>query len=86
MVLGSLMLTDFKTIGILRLSALRTGRLYPSEDALGTHLCRRLGRYLSRSAAGRIIPMIPSESEPETFHILTSLRIEFVKYCRLLKK
>jgi len=38
---------------VVRLSALRTGRLYPPGDIFGTHLCWRLSRRQGHSAAGR---------------------------------
>ena len=38
-----------------RLSALRTGRLYPAGNTPGTHFCYRLGRPQSHSAIGSIL-------------------------------
>ena len=38
---------------VVRLLALRTGRLYPPGDILGTHLCWRLSRCQGYSGAGR---------------------------------
>jgi len=38
-----------------RLSALRTGRLYPPGNAPGTHLCWRLSLPQGHSAIGRIL-------------------------------
>ena len=42
---------------VVRLSALRTGRLYPSGNIPDTHLCERLSLPQDHSAAGRIISM-----------------------------
>ena len=41
----------------VRLSALRTGRLYPQGNIPGTHLCQRLSRPQDHSATGKIISM-----------------------------
>jgi hypothetical protein len=40
---------------VVRLLALRTGRLYPPGNISGTHFCERLCRPQGRSAAGRIM-------------------------------
>jgi hypothetical protein len=40
---------------VVRLSALRTGRLYPTGNAPGTHFCWRLSRPQGHSAIGRIL-------------------------------
>ena len=40
---------------VVRLSALRTGRLYPPGNIPGTHFCSRLNRPQGHSGAGRII-------------------------------
>jgi len=42
---------------LVRLSALRTGRLYPPGNIPGTHLCQRLSQPQGHSAAGRITCM-----------------------------
>ena len=42
---------------VVRLSALRTGRLYPPGTIPGTHFCRGLIRPHGHSAAGRIMSM-----------------------------
>ena len=42
---------------VVRLSALRTGRLYPPGNIHGTHFCLRLSRPQDHSAARRIISM-----------------------------
>jgi hypothetical protein len=42
---------------VVRLSALRTGRLHPPENIPGTHFCYRLSRPQCHSAAGRIKSM-----------------------------
>ena len=50
---------------VVRLSALRAGRLYPPGNNRGTHFCYRLSRPQDRSEIGRIlcqgkIPLTPS--------------------------
>ena len=55
-----LRLPDLNTVGrwrLIRLSARRTGRLYPPGDIRGTHFCQRLSRRQGHSAAGRIMSM-----------------------------
>jgi hypothetical protein len=55
-----LRLPDFKTnrhMKVVRLSALRTGRLYLPGNIPGTHFCLRLSRPQGHSAAGRIMSM-----------------------------
>jgi hypothetical protein len=42
---------------VVRLSAVRTGRLYPPVNIPGTHFCYRLSRPQSDSATGRIMSM-----------------------------
>ena len=42
---------------VVRLSALRTGRIYPPGNIPGTHSCWRLSRPQGHSAAGRIMSM-----------------------------
>ena len=42
---------------VVRLSALRTGRLYPSGNIPCTYFCYRLSRSQGHSAAGRIMSM-----------------------------
>ena len=44
-----------------RLSAQRTGRLYPPENIPGTHFCHRLSPSQDHSAAGRIVVKNPSD-------------------------
>ena len=44
-------------IEMVRLPALRTGRLYPPRNIPGTHFCQRLSRPQGHSAAGRIMSM-----------------------------
>jgi len=44
-------------IKVVRLSALRTGRLCPPGNIPGTHFCQRLSRPQGHSATGRIILM-----------------------------
>ena len=55
-----LSLPDFMTIGnmkVLRLSALRTGHLYPPANIPGNHFCYRTNLHTSHSAAGRTMSM-----------------------------
>jgi len=42
---------------VVRLSALRTGRLYPPGNIPGTHLCLKLSRLQGHGVAGRIKSM-----------------------------
>jgi hypothetical protein len=42
---------------VVRLSALRTGRLYPPGKIPGTHLCQGLSEPQGHSVAGRIVSM-----------------------------
>ena len=42
---------------VVRLSALRTGRLYPPGNIPSTHFCQGLSQPQGHSAAGRIMPM-----------------------------
>jgi len=42
---------------VIRLSAVRTGRLYPPGNIPGTHFCYRLSQPQGHSAAGRIMSM-----------------------------
>jgi hypothetical protein len=42
---------------VVRLSTLRTGRLYPPENIPGTHFYENLSRSQGHSAAGRIMSM-----------------------------
>jgi hypothetical protein len=51
---------DNRHMKVIRLSALRNVRLYPSGNIPGTHLCWRLSRLQGHSAAGRIVSMINS--------------------------
>ena len=59
---------------VVRLSALRTGRLYTPLNIPGTHLYQRLSRLHGQSAVGRLcqgkIPLTPSGIEPATFQLL----------------
>ena len=55
---------------VARLSAHRTGCLYPTEDIPGTHFCEMLCRLQGYSVAGRKIPMTPSGIEPATFQLV----------------
>jgi hypothetical protein len=40
---------------VVRLSALRTGHLYPQKNIAGTHFCQKLSRPKGHSAAGRVL-------------------------------
>jgi hypothetical protein len=42
---------------VVRLSALRTGRLYPQGNIPGTHFCHWTSQSQGHSAAGRIMSM-----------------------------
>ena len=58
-----------------RLSALRTGRLYPPGNTPGTHFCYKLSRPQGHSAIGRIlcqwkITLTPAGIEPATFRFV----------------
>jgi hypothetical protein len=46
---------DSRNMKVERLSALRTGHLYPPGNISGTHFCQRLSRSQDHSAAGRIM-------------------------------
>ena len=48
---------DSQHMKVVRLSALRTGRLYPQGNISGTHFCQRLSRPQGYNAAGRIMSM-----------------------------
>jgi hypothetical protein len=48
---------DIRHMKVIRVSALRTGRLYPSGNIPGTHFCHRLSRPQGHSAARRIMSM-----------------------------
>jgi hypothetical protein len=54
---------DNRHMKLVRLSARRTGRLYPLGNISGTYLCWRLSRPQDHSAAGMIMLMInPSDT------------------------
>ena len=60
---------------VVRLSALRTGHLYPPGNAPGTHFCQRLSRPQGHSVIRRIlcqwkIPMTPAGIDPATFRFV----------------
>jgi len=82
---------------VVRLSALRTGRIYRPGNISGTHSYYRQSRNQGHSAAGRIISvkirMTSSGNEPATFRFVAQclkqmrqhvLRIKFFKMQLLL--
>jgi len=46
---------DSRHVKVVRLSALRTGHLYPPGNIPGTQFCQRLSQSQGHSVAGRII-------------------------------
>jgi hypothetical protein len=54
---------DNRNMNVVRLSALRTGRLYPPGYIPGTHFCYRLSQFQGHSAAGRI-KLMKSPNDP----------------------
>ena len=48
---------DNQHMKVVRLSALRTGRVYSPVNIPGTHFCQRLSQPQGHSAAGRIMSM-----------------------------
>jgi hypothetical protein len=60
-------LQDNRHTNVLRLSALRTGRLYSPGNIPGTHSCLRLCRLQSHSAAERITSMKNSNDITQVF-------------------
>jgi hypothetical protein len=46
---------DNRHLKVVRLSTLRTGRLYPSGNISGTNFCERLSQPQGHTAAGRIM-------------------------------
>jgi hypothetical protein len=72
---------------MLRLSALRTGRLYPPEIIPSTHSCWRLSQPQGHSAAGRImsmkIPVTQSEIEPAAFRLVAQCLNQRFTLCGL---
>jgi hypothetical protein len=62
---------DNRHIKVVRLSALRTGRLYPKGNITGTHFCERLSQPQGHSAAGRILSMKnSSDIKPMIFRLV----------------
>jgi hypothetical protein len=59
---------------VVRLSAIRTGRVYPPGNIPGTHFCYRLSRPQGHSAADRIMPtkypLTPSGIETATCRLV----------------
>jgi hypothetical protein len=60
---------DSRHMKVVRLSAVRTGRLYPPGNIPGTHFCYRLSQPTGHNAAGRI-PLTQSGIEPATFQLV----------------
>jgi len=48
---------DNRQMKVVQLSALRTGRLYPSENIPGIYFCYSLSQTQDHTAAGRIMSM-----------------------------
>jgi hypothetical protein len=65
---------DSRHLKVVRLSAIRTGRLYPPGNLPGTHFCWRLSRPQGRSASERImsikISVTPSGIETGPFRFV----------------
>ena len=57
-------------MNVVRLSTLRTGRLYPPRNIPGTHLCWWPNRTRGRKDVNEKIPMTPSGNEPTTFRLV----------------
>jgi hypothetical protein len=55
---------------VVRLSDLRTGRVYPPGNIPGTYFCQRLSRSQGYSATERIMSITPSGIEPPTFRFV----------------
>jgi len=56
---------------VVRLSVLRTGRLYPPGNAPGTHFRYRLSRPQGHSGIGRMKnPLTPAGIEPATYRFV----------------
>jgi len=58
---------DNRQIKLASLSAIRTGRLYPSRNIPGIHLCQRPSRPLRHYATRRIMSI---KIEPATFRLV----------------
>ena len=61
---------DNRHMKVVRLSALRTGRLYRPGNIPGIHFCWRLSRTQGHSATRRIMSVTPSGIEPATFRLV----------------
>jgi len=55
---------------VVKLSALRIGRLYTSGDIPSTHFCYRLSRHQGQITDGSIMSMAQSEIKPATFRLV----------------
>jgi hypothetical protein len=63
---------------VVRLSALRTGRLYRPGNIPGIYLCWRLGHSQGHSAAGRILLM---KNFPVTLSGIDTATVRLVAQC-----
>jgi len=65
---------EIRHMKVVRLSALRTGRLYPPGNFPGTHFCKRLNQTQSHSATEGLcqwkIPMTSSGIEPSALRLV----------------
>ena len=75
---------------VIRLSALRTGRLYTTGNIPGTHFCYRLSRPQGHSAPEGLcqwkIPMTPSRTEPATFRLVAQFPFNILSEISWIKQ
>ena len=74
---------DNRHMNMVRLSALRTGHLYPPPQGniLGTHFCYRLSQPQGHSAGGRIISMKNSIDLPTCSAVLHPIALRRTPVC-----